>query len=341
MPFADCPEHRLAVRIFRKSLASDRMAHAWLLHGGEIASLERLAIAVAMALQCETPPERSPGGTGTDSCGSCPSCRRILGGRQADVTWLRPESKSRIILVEQIRQVLQTVHQKAYSSPYKVFILSGADRMNPQAANAFLKTLEEPPDRTVFLLLSTMPGRLLATIHSRCMRIRTGATASSPAEEDRDWLRDFHSPDRTPGPYQRYRILDRLLTRLEEKRTAIEKSLHQASPLAAMEDPEPAMRTRYTRELAAAIEAEYRRARAETLSSLHWFLRDVWLHTLGTAASLLHFPDLEQESRGIARRIPPRAARANLDIAGELQQNLDTNIQEVLALEVALLRLAL
>lgn len=344
MAFADFPDKEGALQIFRRSLLQDRLAHAYLISGGDIAALDKFAILLAKVLNCEAPPRRAPSGVGLDFCGQCRICRQIDALQQADVSWVRPESKSRIITIDQVRAVMDTVHLKAYALPFKVIIVSGADRMNIQASNAFLKTLEEPPARSILLLLSAEPQRLLDTIVSRCLRIRLSETAAAASDAaGQDWLTRLceKSGNAKNGVGARYQILGDLVDCLSLKKKEIEKKLAADSPLAVFDDLEPDLRKRFEKELAAAIEAEYRRQRADLVSILQWFLRDVWLHTLCAAVPLLRFPELAQESQRIADRISAEAALKNIAIVDALQQTLNTNVQEALALEVALLKISL
>ncbi|MCS1407572.1 MAG: DNA polymerase III subunit tau [Verrucomicrobia subdivision 3 bacterium] len=344
MGFADLPDEKVAIKIFQQSLTRDRLAHAYLISGGDPVTLEAFATMLAKTLNCETPPQRAPSGLGLDACDHCQPCRQIAAAQQADVSWVRPESKSRIITVAQIRAVMEAVHLKAHASPFKIFIVSGAERMNVQAANAFLKTLEEPPGRSVLLLLTTEPQRLLDTIVSRCLRINLSGTPSMDADpEGIAWLTGLsrQSQDAKGRIGSRYRMLGDLLARLASKKTKIEEMLTSSSPLETFDDLEPSLQDRYKQELAAAIEAEYRRQRADIVSLLQWFLRDVWLHTLKTGDRLLHFPNLARETQQIAARITQEAALENINITDQLQRQLNTNIQEALAIEVALLKIAL
>ena len=101
------------------------------------------------------------------------------------------------------------------------------------------------------------------------------------------------------------------------------------------------MRDKLEKELAAAVEAEYRRQRTDLISVLHWWLRDVWLQSLAAGADMFSFPDLAAAAQAVARRISPIEARSNLEEVDRLQRQLHTNVQEALALEVGLLKLRL
>src|SRR5205085_11554436 len=83
----------------------------------------------------------------------------------------RPESKTRIITIEQMRDLMKLIHLKPTEAASKVAVLAAADRLNVQAANAFFKTLEEPPSRSIIVLLTVEPDRILETIQSRCLRL--------------------------------------------------------------------------------------------------------------------------------------------------------------------------
>jgi DNA polymerase-3 subunit delta' len=158
MAFKNFPEHEQAVQLLQRSLERGRLAHAYLLAGHELEELEAVARTLAKALGCSQPvPGRN--GVPIDCCDRCVNCLKIEGGNHADVHWVRPESKSRVITVDQMRDLLREVHLKPAEAEYKTAILVAADRLNVQAANAFLKTLEEPPPKSVFILLTTEPQR--------------------------------------------------------------------------------------------------------------------------------------------------------------------------------------
>jgi hypothetical protein len=135
-----------------------------------------------------------------------------------------------------------------------------------------------------------------------------------------------------------YHLLGLIAKKLAEQKAAIEEALTARSPLERYDDLDPKMRDKLEDELAAAIEAEYRRQRADLIGALQWWLRDVWLHTLAAGEALLHLPQIAGADE-IARRITPRQARENLQVLEQTQRLLYTNVQEALALEVGLLKL--
>jgi DNA polymerase-3 subunit delta' len=290
-------------------------------------------------------------------------------GNHADVFWVRPESKTRLIKIGQIvrrddsppRVLLDAVNLKPTESEYKLGIIVAADRMNDAAANAFLKTLEEPPPRSVLILLTTEPQRLLETIISRCLRLNfAGEGPRQWAPAQMEWLAAFSemAAANQKGLMGRYRLMDVLLKKLSDLKAGIETTLAARSPLERYEDADEDLRDQWEQELKAAAEAEYRRQRADFLLALQWWLRDVWLQTLGEGHSppatglvprpsslvppkdLLVFPQLAGTTP-VAQRLSPKAALENLRIIEQLQRWLHTNVQEALALEVGLLKLQL
>ncbi len=150
-------------QMVKRAIDMGRPAHGYLIIGPVRGVAMDLAVRILQVLFCKS--EHKP-------CGACDACRHVVERIEADIHWVFPEKKSRIISAEQIREkLIYEVTQTSFSGGWKAGVLVGADRLNEASANAFLKTLEEPPDKTVFLLLSDAPQQLLPTIVSRCQRI--------------------------------------------------------------------------------------------------------------------------------------------------------------------------
>lgn len=155
--------HEQIIRHMRNSILQDKASHAYVLVGEPGAGKKTLANIYAMALQCEN--------GGADPCQTCDSCRKADSKNHPDIIYVEHE-KNDSIGVEEIRsQVVDDVLIRPYSGRYKIYIISDADKMTVQAQNAILKTIEEPPDYAVFLLLTTNVDALLPTIRSRCVRL--------------------------------------------------------------------------------------------------------------------------------------------------------------------------
>ena len=339
--FKDFSAQSQGVQLLQRSLARRRLGHAYLFTGHQLEELETLARTLAKTLNCQNPVTTD--GVATDCCDDCLNCRKIENENHADIHWARPESKSRIISVDQTRELMREIQLKPTEAGYKIAIIAGADRLNVQAANAFLKTLEEPPQKSVLILLSTEPSRILETILSRCLRLNFSAeTARTLSAEQAYWLQQFSSAAAAgqKSLFGRYRLLDSLLQKLGGIREKVDENLSARSPLEKYADAEKDLREKWEDELKAAIEAEYRRQRGEILLLLQWWFRDVWLHTLAAGEELLHLPQIAGADE-VAKRISTRQARENLSVIEQTQRLLHTNVQEALALEVGLLKLQL
>ena len=145
-------------------LKSERIAHTYLFSGPSGEAKNGLALGFAKALLC-------PKGEFFESC-ICPSCAKIERQNHPDVRWFGEEEKARSLKIELIREILHQASLKPYEGRWKVFILEGAERLTGEASNALLKTLEEPPGHSVFILLAENKAHLLETIQSRAFEIR-------------------------------------------------------------------------------------------------------------------------------------------------------------------------
>src|SRR5437763_1742494 len=146
--------------------AVDRPSHAYLLAGPRGSGVLEAARCFAAALVC-------PDG----GCGACNACRRARSARHPDVIEVEPAGT--FVVVDQVEEMMKEAFTSPFEAERKVIVLTEADRMNEPAANKLLKTLEEPPARTHFLLLSEAPDELLPTVRSRCQRIDFAALSDA------------------------------------------------------------------------------------------------------------------------------------------------------------------
>jgi DNA polymerase-3 subunit delta' len=168
------------VGLLRRAIERSRVPHAYLFSGPAGAPLLDTATALAAALNCAT----------GDACGECEPCSKIVGGIHPDVVTLVREGAANIVPIESVRnQVLGRIGLPPHEANVRVFIVEEATAMAPPAANALLKTLEEPPARTLFVLCTTAPEQLLPTIRSRCQRVRfaggVGVADADPVRAER------------------------------------------------------------------------------------------------------------------------------------------------------------
>ena len=172
MSFRDIRDQHVPIRLLRNVLGRNRTPNGLLLWGPGGVGKRLTAMEFAKALNCVG---RRENPANTDACDGCLSCRKVVSGNHPDVSILTPVKKSRVIDVDSVTSMNEMAALRAFESPWRVFIIQEADRMSISAQNHFLKTLEEPPGNSVFILLTEYPGLLLPTIRSRCQRLRFGA----------------------------------------------------------------------------------------------------------------------------------------------------------------------
>jgi len=159
--YSDIIGHEDIVKHFKSSLELGKVSHAYILNGEKGSGKKTVAKVFAKTLLCETGQ--------ADPCGQCRSCLQVDTGNQPDLIWVTHE-KPGVISVDEVRsQILHDIELKPYSSRYKIYIVPDAQLMNPQAQNALLKTLEEPPEYVVIMLLTSNVDTFLPTILSRCI----------------------------------------------------------------------------------------------------------------------------------------------------------------------------
>ena len=183
--FADIIGHNQIVEHLKNAIRMGKVSHAYILNGESNAGKMMLAEAFAMALQCEAQKE--------EPCMNCRSCHQAAEHNQPDIIYVTHE-KPNVISVDDIRHQLNNdIVIKPYSSKYKIYIVDEAEKMNVQAQNALLKTIEEPPAYGVILLLTTNADAFLPTILSRCITLNL---KSVNEELIKDYLmRKYQIPD--------------------------------------------------------------------------------------------------------------------------------------------------
>lgn len=162
--FKDVVGHKDIIKYIRNAVSENKVSHAYIMNGERGSGKKMLANLFATTLQCEK--------GGPDPCNECHSCKQAESGNHPDIIHVTHE-KPNTISVEDIRtQVNNDILIKPYQGPYKIYIISEADLMTPQAQNALLKTIEEPPEYAVIFLLTENAQMLLPTITSRCVMLK-------------------------------------------------------------------------------------------------------------------------------------------------------------------------
>lgn len=183
--FKDIIGHEQIIEHLKNAITMDKVSHAYIINGPEKSGKMMLAEAFAAALQCEKG-EAEP-------CLECHSCKQAVGRNQPDILYVRHE-KPGTISVDDIRtQLNNDIVIKPYSSKYKVYIVDEAQKMNVQAQNALLKTIEEPPAYAIIILLTTNADSFLPTILSRCVTLNIKAVADEVIKKF--LMKEYRIPD--------------------------------------------------------------------------------------------------------------------------------------------------
>jgi len=293
------------------SFRAGRMAQAYVVTAPPRGAGAELAERVLQLLFC-----RAPDGP----CGSCRECDEATAYTHPDVLWVEPQKKSRVISVEQVRNVEQRIYHTAFAGGWKACVLLGADRLNASAANAFLKTLEEPPARSVFLLLTDSPQFLLPTIVSRCQRLALSGDYSALPERWRSKVIAVLTDSRGEGSIASLARSDRMLSLLKEIRK--EAETQEAEKLSA-ETEETAAEI-----LDARTSARYREMRTSLLRLILRWHRDVLLLVAGGDEALVHNRDHIEFLKGMAAGMHYRDAARNVALVETMNRRLESNLPD-------------
>ncbi len=318
MPFAVAD----ALSLLRRAHSQDRLAHAYLLAGPDGASLRHVARELCLLLH----------GVSDDPFAA------------SDVHRVEAESKSRRIVTDQIRELERELHMRSFFGGKKIGIVFDADRLQTEAANAFLKTLEEPPDNSLLLLLSTLPEQLPETILSRCIEVpimSAEARGRTPMQQRLlDALQAYAQIDKPtlPNVFRLVRVVAELLAEAKEAiadETANafkgeEKHYKQTSEATAWLDD----REDYYKAL---TEARYVEARLELLAVLDAWWADVLRHQHGAIA--LDLPEAAPDTASLAVRLTVANCLQRAAALETLREHLNNpGVQEQLAIECAFLK---
>ncbi|HTF93095.1 MAG TPA: DNA polymerase III subunit delta' [Verrucomicrobiae bacterium] len=163
MGFAEIIGHDRQLSTLRSALASNRLHHAYFFAGPEGVGKRTIAIALAKTVHCMQLDD--------DFCGQCVNCARISDGNHPDVRFVEPLAGKKEISIQQIRELERELNYRSFSGGRKIAVIDPATSMNLASQNALLKTLEEPPQDSLIILIAANAGALLPTVRSRCLRL--------------------------------------------------------------------------------------------------------------------------------------------------------------------------
>lgn len=314
-----------------------RLAHAFLITGALGCGKEILASRLISLVN------GSQQASGADLFGD-PIEEKTIPLDEQEAGWvrvIRPRSKSRRISVKEIRDLEHTLQLAAPKGETKVGVIVDADRMNEQAENAFLKTLEEPPNNTLLLLLSTKPERLLPTILSRCVQVKLTGGRSLGADGGDELVATLNGvvANGFGGPIAALHLKMVFTDFLAGKKAEAEAAAKAAEKeeIATYRDGTDGTWLKEREDFhKAAAEADYLEARSRYLDVILAWLAD--LIRIKTGSGGLDFPESEALLMKIAENesVPQLAKR--LEALEKLRQTLETNASEPLALEVGFLK---
>jgi DNA polymerase III subunit delta' len=187
MPFRDLAGHRALLDLLARAAARGSLPPSLIFAGPDGVGKRLAALSLAQLFNCTNIVGAIDAEVAPDACGTCSACRRIARGVHADVLMIEP-GETGSIKVDQVRAAIDRTAYRPFEGRRRVVIVDDADAMEAPPQNALLKTLEEPPAASTFVLVTSRPDVLLPTVRSRCQRVRFGPLA--PAEIAQVLLRD-------------------------------------------------------------------------------------------------------------------------------------------------------
>ena len=311
-----------ALEFLRRAYEQNRLAHAYLITGPPGSGKELLAAEVASLVN------------GTPA-------KEVFSSKAREIFIARPESKSRRISIEQIRELEHALQMRATNSSRKVAIISDADRLGDAAANAFLKTLEEPPKDSLLLLLSALPEALPETILSRCIAIPLASDGETQDKKEQEKLVKLlqQASRQTIWSIQfAYRLAQEFQQLLRAVREEVKHETDEALKREqtrykdATDGAWLGEREEYYKALTESLYLQWRAALIETLFA--W-----WTDVLraNNAVAQRDIPTAKQETAMLATRFSTAEILRRIRSLEELRDHLGRNIHEGLAIEVAFL----
>jgi DNA polymerase III subunit delta' len=302
MPFSDVVGHARPLGLLSRSIERGSLPPSLLFTGPEGVGKRLVATALAQALNCVgrkaavSPPF-------ADGCGECPACRRIARGTHPDVVVIEPGDNGSI-RIEPIREVIAAAAYRPFEGRRRVVIVDGAERVTGDGQDALLKSLEEPPASSVFVLISSRPDTLVATIRSRCSRLRFGRLSAADVArllverhdyDDKEAYAAAAVADGSPG-----RALESGSRAFQEARDAALEALRVISGARDARERLGAAGALLSGKSTTAREREEMTTRLSLLASL---LRDIALVAAGAPVDGLANTDLGDELALLAGRV--------------------------------------
>lgn len=324
MPFSSLVGNERIKKLLKRAVAEGRIGQGLIMAGQQGVGKRQFALALAQAVNCQRPKDG-------DACGECVNCRKIAAGEHIDVETISPDGQ--FIKIGQMRDMTEKAQYRPYDGRRRVYIIDEAERLNPQAANSILKVLEEPPETTLLLLVTSKPYALLETIRSRCQMLSFAPLTDKELES---YLKTHYK-----RPAEETRMLSRLSRGSIGRALEIDLGVYREQRGMILEIIESLAITRDTIKLMSAAEHLGRKLEKTEfenhLDVLLVLLADLFHLKLGEPAERLTNADV---AKRLERIVEMTTVEQITDWAASIEQvlrNLPRNINRQLAMEAMLI----
>lgn len=311
----------------RKSHESGRLAHAYVIVGSPRGNGLQFAESFLKLLFCERAEK---------PCNGCVGCRQVDAHEHADTLWIEPQSKSRQITRDDVRTLIRRMGQTSFEGGWKAGVLLGADCLNPNSENALLKTLEEPPPKSILLLVTESPQSLLPTIVSRCQKIVL--SSGKPGAMDEDWrealLEILHDLPPSNG-LAAARLAGQLKTLFDTVKTGISGAVEDDMG----QSDEAVDESKLKDILAARINARLKEVQADVFRVMLDWHRDVLMLVNGINKKHIVFHDDHDILLAQAKCHTPGSVLQSVQVVEGMAARLERNIPDLQIFDEAFRRL--
>lgn len=316
-----------------RSILQDRVSHAYLFTGPNGIGKSLVAREFAKALNCQSPktPLSSMPLLSDIACGECQSCRKMDSQNHPDFRVIAPDGMS--IKIDQVREMQSEIFYQPYEGKWKVFVIDQADKMTEPAQNSLLKVVEEPPNRSVIILLSVTSGGLLDTVVSRCQQVRFKRIPMGEVEEF------------LLGSYTTDRRIARTLAVLSEGILGRAVSLAADEAAAQLRHKALDILLRLSEMDVVGLLAEASSAPSDRKEAINYVealmavARDLFVAGLSQGDELFQNLDMADDIRRAAEKYSPRKVMALLEILDRARRDLEGNASVGLAIDAMFLDL--
>jgi DNA polymerase-3 subunit delta' len=324
MAFREIVGHQRPIKWLQTAVTTNHLGHAYLFHGEPTIGKRLTAIALAQYLHCEAPQDAPT----TDACGLCRSCHQIAQATHPDFLFIHPEDIQKHnpkITIDQIRNIEHLVIYRPLMGSHKICLIDQADSMTQEAANALLKTLEDPPDHCLFLLIASHPEHLLPTLRSRCIALRFSPLSSASIYE---FLRN--RTDREEADAQ-------LIAAFSEGRLGSALSCDPIELKVKLRQYWALLFGEHTPTASQVMDMSEGLVKSNQVQeAIHWFwsgLRDLLLLTLDHSISPTLYKDQETALRQLARQMTPESILPLIQELNQLERGHLRNLNMQIGLE--------